>query len=186
MRAAALALLILLYPLAVYFGLTYWSARWVGMIVAAVFFLRLLLLRQHRDTARQLLPAVLVALCCALVAAILNHEGALKLVPVAINATMLAAFALTLRNPPSMIERFARLMETDLSDDAITYTRTVTKVWCGFFVLNGGISLYTALYSSLAIWTLYNGLIAYLLMGLLFGVEYLVRQRVKQHAGGDA
>lgn len=186
MRAAALALLILLYPLAVYFGLTYWSARWVGVIVAAVFFLRLLMLRRHRETARHLLPVVIVAMSCALVSAILDHEGALRLVPVAINATLLGAFALTLHNPPSMIERFARLMEPELSTEAIAYTRTVTKVWCGFFLLNGSMALYTALFSSLKFWTLYNGLIAYGLMGVLFGIEYLVRQRVKQHTGGDA
>lgn len=180
MRAAALALLILLYPLAVYFGLAYWSARWVGAVVAAAFFLRLLLLRQHRDTARQLLPAVVVAMCCALVSAILNHEGALRLVPVAINATLLIAFALTLHTPPSMIERFARTVEPEMSTDGIAYTRKVTMVWCGFFIVNGAIALYTALFTSLAVWTLYNGLLAYGLMGLLFGIEYLVRLRVKK------
>jgi uncharacterized membrane protein len=40
-------------------------------------------------------------------------------------------------------------------------------------------ALYTALFTSMATWTLYNGLIAYLLMGLLFAGEYLVRLRVK-------
>ena len=36
-----------------------------------------------------------------------------------------------------------------------------------------------ALWAPLAWWTLYNGLIAYLLMGLLFAAEWLVRQRVR-------
>ena len=40
-------------------------------------------------------------------------------------------------------------------------------------------ALYTALYADMKIWALYNGLIAYLLMGALFAGEYLVRLRVK-------
>ncbi|ABK46582.1 conserved hypothetical protein [Shewanella sp. ANA-3] len=34
---------------------------------------------------------------------------------------------------------------------------------------------YTAAFTSLATWTLYNGLIAYVLMGLLLGGEWLYR-----------
>ncbi len=57
------------------------------------------------------------------------------------------------------------------------YTRRVTQVWCGFFVLNGGLALCTALWASDAGWALYNGLVAYVLMGLLFAGEWLVRRR---------
>jgi uncharacterized membrane protein len=80
-----------------------------------------------------------------------------------------------------MIERFARLQEPHLSETAIRYTRQVTIVWCVFFVLNGSIALYTALFCEMKTWALYNGLIAYVLMGALFAGEYLVRLRVKAH-----
>ena len=60
----------------------------------------------------------------------------------------------------------------------VAYTRRVTQVWCGFFVLNGALALATALWMSDRAWALYNGLIAYGLIGLLFGVEGQVRQRV--------
>jgi uncharacterized membrane protein len=49
----------------------------------------------------------------------------------------------------------------------------------GFFVINGTIAAALTLWAPLAWWTLYNGLIAYLLMGLLFAGEWLVRQRVR-------
>jgi uncharacterized membrane protein len=62
----------------------------------------------------------------------------------------------------------------------------VTQVWCLFFLCNGGVALYTALYSSLAFWTLYNGLIAYVLMGLVFAIEYGVRQLVRRGNGAAA
>ncbi len=74
-----------------------------------------------------------------------------------------------------MIERFARFHNKNLSSNAVKYTRKVTIIWCIFFVINGLIALYTAFYASLEIWTLYNGLISYVLMGSLFVIEYIVR-----------
>jgi uncharacterized membrane protein len=106
----------------------------------------------------------------------------LKLYPVLVNAVMLSLFSYTLISPPSMIERLARLREPELPLQAIVYTRRVTQVWCGFFVLNGAIALATALWASAAVWSVYNGIIAYLIMGLLFGGEYLVRRRVKRRS----
>ena len=104
----------------------------------------------------------------------------LQLYPVLVNLGLLAAFAHSLRGPQSMVERFARLREPDLPPAAVAYTRTVTKVWCGFFAVNGSIALATALWATPAVWSLYNGVIAYGLMGVLFGAEYLVRLRFKR------
>jgi uncharacterized membrane protein len=83
-----------------------------------------------------------------------------------------------------MIERLARIREPELPAPAIYYTRRVTQVWCLFFALNGVIALITTLWASAAVWTIYNGLVAYLLMGLLFAVEYSVRWRFKQRHHG--
>ena len=95
--------------------------------------------------------------------------------PVVINLTMLALFSYSLYQGPSMIERLARLKEPDLPDEAIGYLKKVTLLWCGLFILNGSMAAYTAAFTSLATWTLYNGLIAYVLMGLLLGGEWLYR-----------
>lgn len=185
MPTALLAVLALLYPLLVYFGLLHFSAQWVGLAIAVLLMLRLLLLHLKLRTTLQknplpsLYPAMVLAIICALVSAFLNQAGALTFIPVTINVACLIGFASTLRHPPSMIERFARLQEPQLSAVAIRYTRHVTIVWCLFFMLNGSIALYTALYSEMKIWALYNGLIAYGLMGALFAGEYLVRLRVK-------
>jgi uncharacterized membrane protein len=51
----------------------------------------------------------------------------------------------------------------------------VTQLWCAFFIANGAVAIYTALFGSRDDWALYNGLIAYLLMGGLFGGEWLYR-----------
>lgn len=108
-----------------------------------------------------------------------DAERAVRLYPVFMNAAMLTAFALTLARPPSMIERFARVTEPDLPPSGVRYTRHVTTAWCLFFIANGSIALWTALFADLQVWALYNGLIAYLAMGALFAIEFVIRGRVK-------
>ncbi len=76
----------------------------------------------------------------------------------------------------------ARLREPVLPEIAIVYTRQVTKVWCLFFMLNGLVAASLTLWAPLSWWTLYNGLIAYALMGLLFFIEWLIRQKVRGRA----
>lgn len=109
-----------------------------------------------------------------------SAELGVRIYPVAMNGAMLYAFARTLWHPPSMIERFARLVEPDLDADGVRYTRKVTIVWVGFFVVNGSVSLWSVIAGSWLAWTVYNGAISYVLAGLLFALEYLIRQRVRQ------
>src|SRR5215216_6542933 len=81
----------------------------------------------------------------------------LRFYPVLVNAVFLTVFAYSLIVPPSTIERLARLQDPNLPPVAVAYTRAVTQVWCLFFALNGAIALYTALFSSIAQWSFYNG-----------------------------
>lgn len=172
--------LILLYPAAVYVAL-----EWIEPRIIALVLIALLLVRQRRQTvqllgglslvSRAILGALL--LLCAGAAAV-NDETLLRLYPGAINLGMLALFALSLRHPPSMIERFARLRHPDLPEAGVHYTRQVTQVWCGFFFVNALVAAWTAVAVSREAWALYNGLIAYVLMGTLFAGEWLVRQRL--------
>lgn len=106
-------------------------------------------------------------------------ELGMRAYPVAVNMLMFCLFFASLLRGQSFIERLARLHEPDLPPAGVRYTRHITQVWCGFFVFNGLIAGWTALYADLAIWTLYNGLISYLLMGVLFTAEWLVRRRVR-------
>jgi uncharacterized membrane protein len=103
-----------------------------------------------------------------------------KVYPVAVNMGLLAVFAQSLFKPPSIAERIARLREPLLPPAAVVYTRHVTLVWCAFFVINGGIAAWLALAGTDAEWAMYCGGIAYVLAGLLFASEYLVRQYVRR------
>ena len=110
----------------------------------------------------------------------------LRFYPVLVNGAFLTVFAYSLIVPPSTIERLARLQEPNLPPAAIAYTRGVTQMWCVFFVLNGAIALYTALFSSMAQWSFYNGFLAYILMGFVFIGEYCARCYFKRRHGSSA
>lgn len=127
----------------------------------------------HRRWA---LAPCLVALA---VIALGQAEFGVRAWPVAVNAVLLAVFATSLYHPPCVVERLARRQEPDLSAAGVRYTRRVTGVWCGFFLVNGSLALWTALDADLALWTLYNGAIAYALGAALFAAEWCIRQRVR-------
>jgi uncharacterized membrane protein len=171
--------LTILYPILVVV-----SVHLLGSLPALALLCTLLLLNVITPTTRSV-PKDLLWLTVMVVAAVValgsfSAELGVRIYPVAMNAAMLYAFARTLWHPPSMIERFARLVEPDLDADGVRYTRRVTMVWVGFFVVNGSMALWSVIAGSWLAWTVYNGAISYMLAGLLFPLEYLIRQRVRQ------
>ena len=161
-------LLLLAWPFVIWFGL--------------MALLLLLRLRQTRRQAgplqavTQLVAVVGIALCVA--SFMLKTHQLLLFYPVVVNAVMLAVFGGSLWSAMPIVERLARLQEPDLPEKGVRYTRHVTQIWCGFFIINGGIALFTALYADMSLWTAWNGMIAYLLMGTLMAGEWLVRRQV--------
>ena len=99
---------------------------------------------------------------------------------------LLLSFARTLVVPPSMGERLARCRRPELSADDVAYCRQVTRVWCVFFVANGAFSAWLAARGALETWTVYNGLVSYVLVGLLFVGEMVYRAwHFRRFEGGD-
>ena len=172
---AVLVVLTVLYPLGVYLAMGRVAPEWLAMLLVALAVLRALVTRQRFWWAVVSGAAVL-----ALAAWLQGNALAVKLYPVLVNAVLLFVFGWSLRHPPSVVERLARLQDPNLPAAAIGYTARVTALWCGFFVVNGALAAYTALYSSDATWALYNGLLAYVAMGVLMAGEWLVRQRVQR------
>ncbi|MFW2388417.1 MAG: hypothetical protein ACN4G0_08775 [Polyangiales bacterium] len=172
---AGLALLV--YPFAVYFGLSHWDVRAAALVLLVLIApAALARLKKHRASevkAIAFVPLVTVVLLAA--SAALDAAGFILAVPVFVNLGLLATFGPTLRWGPPMIERFARLQEPELSEPKVRWCRTWTWIWCGFFVLNGAAAAALALFAPLAWWTLYNGLIAYGLIGVLFAIEFVLR-----------
>lgn len=174
MAGFVLLLIGLAYPFAVYFGIEHLSPRIFAALLGALWLTRLL----SNGGATSRWTAGTALLFCLLLG-LLDNAALLRWYPVLINAAMLVLFAGSLFSGMPVIERLARLQDPDLSPSGVRYTRQVTRVWVGFFIFNGSIATALTLWAPLAWWTLYNGLIAYLLMGVLFFGEWLVRQRVR-------
>ena len=183
LKAGPLDLLLVLisiaYPFIVYFGLMKFSPLVVGLALVAFLILRLLL-NKSRQTRKSEAWIYLLVLGAVVALLAINEMLAIKAYPVLISLSFAAVFAYSLIYPPPIIERFARMMEGELDAQAMNYTRHVTEAWVIFFLVNASISLWTALYADLALWTLYNGFISYLLIGLMFGGEYILRLFVKR------
>jgi len=173
-RNVLIGLITVLYPVAIYFSLGRIEPRWIAMLLLCVAVFRAL-----ASPEKFWRYAAGAAFLLALFSMYLNHATPLKLYPVIVSATLLCVFTISLWHPPSVIERLARLQDPKLPQAAIAYTRKVTIVWCFFFLLNGIAALITALYGSDKIWALYNGLISYCLMGILFAGEWIVRPKHK-------
>ncbi len=120
---------------------------------------------------------------------VFNKKIFLKLYSVVISATMLFVFGSSLFFKPNIIFRFACLGDKSIKGSSFeaqvnAYCKKVTVVWCVFFILNGSASAFTALYDfgndalNDKVWSVYNGGISYVLMGLLFAVEFVVRKMV--------
>lgn len=174
----ALDLVSIAYPILVLFLVRPFGPLAMVLGIVAILILRAVLGLGRKTPQAMLIVAGFAAVALLAITA-LNPDLAMRLYPVLMNATMLVVFAASLIWTPTIIERIARLAEGDLPPEAIAYTRNVTWVWCAFFVINGAIALWSALSWPLDQWALYNGLIAYLLMGLLFGAEFLIRRRVR-------
>lgn len=174
------------YPLIVYAAIGRFGPGGVAAVLAAACLARLALVRWRGSPA---FGGAYLEIVCAgglLLAAAsfwLDDAAAVRYYPVLVNAALLLVFAASLASPPTVVERIARLREPELPPAGVAYTRRVTIAWTVFFALNGSIAFYTAAFTSLETWALYNGLIAYVLVAALFAIELAIRSVVKARAG---
>lgn len=171
-------LLTIVYPLTVYVLSGHFQPWQIALFLMLIFVIRLLLMqeRNYRDYF-----LIALSIVFFLLAIHNNNLMTLRFYPVLINLILFILFFSSLFFSRTLVERLARLQHPELPPKGVAYTRQVTKVWSGFFLVNGCIALFTALYSNLEWWSLYNGVISYTLMGLLVGVEYLIRIRTQEH-----
>lgn len=167
-----------LYPFAVYYGMEHLSPQLFAACLGGLWLARAL--TQRGKPGNRWMTTLALAFCLLL--GLAGEPALLRWYPVLLNGLLLALFGLSLKFGPPLIERLARLSEPQLPEVAVHYTRVVTQVWAGFFLANGLVVVALNFWAPLSWWTLYTGLIAYALMGLLFAGEWLVRQRVRRHA----
>lgn len=150
-------------------------------LAEALLLLRLVTLPTHlvRDWRRPLL----VALVLLPVLAALDAGLASRAYPVLLSLAAAAAFAVTLWQPPSLIERLARLQHGDLPPEGQLYCRRLTMIWTAWLVINAIVAAALAVMGPDEYWALWTGLISYGVMGLLFAGDYILRQTVYRSFG---
>lgn len=164
------------YPFIVYSSLDHWGAANLAWLLFALLAVRVFIRRDFRQP-EQYLQLILVGGLCVL-AALFNSERLLRYYPVAMSLAFAGFFWVSLSTDKPLIERFASLTPgaaSKFSEQQRNYMRSLTKVWGALLVVNAAIASYTACCTTLKIWTLYNGALAYVLLGLFSVGELIFR-----------
>ena len=166
------------YPAIAYSVLHHFGPRGLGVLVCLVF-APCILFRVIRhgwgEFNTSSVQGMMMVVALALGSMSMNRVDWLLLTPVVFNLCLAIGFGLTLRLGPSMIERFARLQEPDLSVAKQSWCRMWTMIWVGYFVTNCIVVSYLAYFAPVSWWATYTGAIAYIIMGSLFAVEFVGR-----------
>lgn len=101
----------------------------------------------------------------------------MRLYPVGVVGFVLLGFGRSLRpGAMPMVEYVARKVEGAAFDEAMVgYCRRVTWTWVIFLALHLAVTIGT-LWAPLKVWALYNGAIAYGLLGGMFVGEWVLRK----------
>lgn len=160
----------------------YWTLTRHRMEVAAALLLAWVVIRavpilltakaEHRSAALQL-PAI--GLVFALLGLAFRDGTWLLVLPSATQATFGVAFLRSLTRTP-LVEHFARLVKPELSAAEQAHCRIWTAIWGGYLIVLAAVGLALARWASLLVWTSYVGIVNYVLVGLLFVVEYVIRR----------
>ena len=167
----------IVYPFIVYFGIQHLPPSFFGLLLVALLAMRFgVLLPSERLV---LLPVLLGFLVYAVTTVVLDSASMLLFYPALVNFVLCIVFANSLRHEESFLLRIVRARGVAISDYTPRYLYRLTALWACFFVLNGLVSIWTGTLSMEA-WTLYNGLISYFIVAILFGGEMLFRRYYKR------
>ena len=180
MVRALLAAFFVSYPFLVYFGIQFLPPSFFGLVLIVLLAMRLGVLLP--DERRVFVPMLLVFLVYAAATAISDNAKMLLFYPALVNFSMCIVFLNSLRGDESLLLRIVRARGVEINEYVPRYLYRLTALWAGFFVINGLVSIWT-ISLSLQAWTLYNGLISYMVVAVLAGGELLFRRHFKKRKG---
>ncbi len=144
----------------------------IGWVIVRTIPIVLSARREQRVAALQL-PAI--ALVCAVLGWLWNDATFLLVLPSATQAAFGALFLRSLSGVP-LIEHFARMVKPELGAGELAHCRSWTRIWGGYLIALAALGLVLARWAPLAVWTVYVGVVNYVLVGALFAVEYVIRK----------
>lgn len=180
---ATFIVLLALYPFIIYFGIKILPPGFFGLLLAVLLLMRFGLIGPaERSTA---LPIGVILLAFAIASAALGSTKMLLYYPVLVNSIFFVLFAGSLTTKEALLMRIVRARGVPIGDHTPGYLTRLTAVWAGFFVINGMIAVWTTT-QSMEIWTIYNGMISYLLVAALAVGEWIFRRHYKRRLGIDS
>ena len=126
-------------------------------------------------------PALLLSAGIVGGLALLDPTFASRAYPVAISLAAAGVFGATLVQPPSLVERLALASGEVWSPGLRAYCRNVTAMWAIWLTINAAIAAGLAIVGNDQAWMLWTGAISYLVSGLLFATEWLVRRNLAKY-----
>jgi uncharacterized membrane protein len=170
-----------IYPFIISAGIKYNFLDFLLPAIAFIFAIRLLLTyKQKSQFGFFSIISIICAVILCIVSWIFKSNNLVLYYPVFVNILLEIVFFSSLFSEKSIVTRLALLTHKELPPYAIKYTINVTKVWCAFFLLNGAFSLFTVLHGDIELWTIYNGFISYVLIGIVGIIEYAFRIIVRK------
>ncbi|HEY4182508.1 MAG TPA: hypothetical protein VGM90_37005 [Kofleriaceae bacterium] len=170
-------LFIIASPFVLYWTLTHRDVTVASLTLLAWVALRAIpiVLTAKKEQRRAALQLPAIGLVFALLGLVSKNGVWLLVLPSATQATFGLTFLRSLRGTP-LIEHFARMMDPDLGVPQQAHCRRWTKYWAYYLFALAALGLVVAATCSLAVWTLYAGVISYGMVGVLFAFEYVVRK----------
>lgn len=103
---------------------------------------------------------------------------ALYVPPALIPAALFIAFARSLRTDAQpLITRIATMMRGEpLPPPLVAYTRQVTLLWCGVFVVMFASAVGLAIWATPKVWSVMTNFVHYLVLGAVFVLEFAYRR----------
>jgi uncharacterized membrane protein len=169
---------LLLSPFVLYLTLSQDRVDLAALALAGWVILRALptLIAAEPDQRAAALRLPAIALGFALLGWIFHRGWVLLLLPSATQAAFGVTFLRSLSGTP-LVEHFARMIRPTLSPAEKAHCRAFTKVWGIYLLVLAAVGLAFAGLASLAVWTVYAGVVSYALIALLYGIEFLSRPR---------
>ncbi len=100
--------------------------------------------------------------------------------PVLLNIGLFVVFFSSLDSAKNFIQKIAeKTSGASLDATGVRYTRTVTKIWCGFFITNIVVSISLIWRQAFDWWAIYNGLVSYIMIGILLVGERILRKKIQ-------
>lgn len=184
---AIIAIATLVYPFIVFTSIERIGPTTLSLVLFFLLLIRVIARRRFNDP-EQYVQLILVGSLC-LMAAWQKSEVLLRFYPVAMNLAFSSFFLYSLTKEITLIEKFSQYFVKEPEPHQKLYMRGLTKAWALLLLFNAAAAAYTACCSSLEVWTLYNGVISYLIFGVFSLAElvnrYFYKKRYQSRLASD-